>query len=327
MEMPFFLATPPSFDGKATSVRSPPSVILPRMAESNASSQTTPRIAFIGLGIMGLPMAGHLLSAGYALTVHTRSKNKADGLLARGAKWADTPAAAAAQADVVFICVTDTPDVEAVLFANDGVHKSARPGMIVVDHSTISPGATRGFAEKLSQLGTTLLDAPVSGGDVGAKNATLSIMVGGPADAFEKVSPLLKVMGKTITHCGPSGSGQMTKLVNQVLVSVTNLAVCEAMTLAVAGGLDAAKTITAVSGGAAGSWQLSNLGPRMIAGDFAPGFMIDLQYKDLRLVLEAAASAGVKLETANRVTELFAAARERGLGREGTQALFKMVQS
>jgi 3-hydroxyisobutyrate dehydrogenase len=291
------------------------------------SSSDLSRVAFIGLGIMGLPMAGHLLAAGYPLVVHNRSKNKADDLLSRGARWADSPGAAAAQADVVFICVTDTPDVEAVLFGEAGIHKSARPGLIVVDHSTISPGATREFANKLANLGTTLLDAPVSGGDLGARNATLSIMVGGPADAFEKVSPLFKVMGKTITHCGPSGSGQMTKLVNQVLVSVTNLAVCEALNLAVAGGLDPVKTITAVGGGAAGSWQLNNLGPRMIAGDFAPGFMIDLQYKDLRLVLEAAAQAGVKLETTTRVTELFAKAREQGRGRQGTQALFKMIQS
>jgi 3-hydroxyisobutyrate dehydrogenase len=285
------------------------------------------RVAFIGLGIMGKSMAGHLLAAGYPLVVHSRSKSKADELIARGATWADSPATAAVGADVVFVCVTDTPDVGAVLLGETGVRESARPGLIVVDHSTISPGATRGFAEKLAIFGTTLLDAPVSGGDVGARNATLSIMVGGDETAFEKVSPLLKVMGKTITHCGASGTGQLTKLVNQILVSVTNLAVCEALTLATAGGLDAAKTITAVAGGAAGSWQLTNLGPKMIAGDFAPGFMIDLQFKDLRLVLEAAAEAGVQLETTRRVTQLFSMARDWGRGREGTQALFEIVKS
>ena len=292
------------------------------------------RLAFIGLGIMGKPMAGHLLAAGFPMTVYTRSKHRAEELLNKGAVWANNPKAAAAAADVVFICVTDTPDVEAVLLGTDGVPnglpngliESARPGLIVVDHSTISPGTTRTFAEKLAAKGTALLDAPVSGGDLGARNATLSIMVGGDAAAFEAVTPLLSKMGKTITHCGPSGTGQLTKLVNQILVSVTNLAVCEAMTLATAGGLDAAKTITAVAGGAAGSWQLSNLGPKMIAGDFAPGFMIDLQYKDLRLVLEAAAQAGVKLETTARVTSLFDLARKQGLGREGTQALFKIVK-
>jgi 3-hydroxyisobutyrate dehydrogenase len=271
-------------------------------------------------------MAGHLLAAGYPLVVHNRSRSKADELLACGATWADSPAAAAGDADVIFICVTDTPDVEHVLFGDGGLIHSARSGLIVVDHSTISPAATRGFAQKLAAHSTALLDAPVSGGDVGARNAALSIMVGGAEDAFQKVRPLLQKMGKTITHCGPSGSGQMTKLVNQILVSVTNLAVCEALALATAGGLDAAKTITAVAGGAAGSWQLSNLGPKMIAGDFAPGFMIDLQHKDLRLVLEAAADAGLKLQTTKRVTELFAQARQEGRGRDGTQALFEMVR-
>jgi 3-hydroxyisobutyrate dehydrogenase len=284
------------------------------------------RLAFIGLGIMGKPMAGHLLAAGYELTIHTRSKAKADELIAKGAKSADTPAAAAAGADVVLICVTDTPDVKAVLLGEHGVIHSARPGMIVIDHSTISPDETKKFAAELAGHGTHLLDAPVSGGDVGARNATLSIMVGGDASAFDCAQPILQKMGKTITHCGPSGAGQLTKLVNQVLVSVTNLAVCEALTLATAGGLDPLKTITAVAGGAAGSWQLSNLGPRMVAGDFAPGFMIDLQHKDLRLVLEAAATARVKLPTAEHVTGLFAEAQKDGRGRQGTQALFEMVR-
>jgi 3-hydroxyisobutyrate dehydrogenase len=286
----------------------------------------TAKLAFIGLGIMGKPMAGHLLAAGYELTVNTRSKAKADELIAQGAKWADTPTSAAATADVVLICVTDTPDVQAVLLGENGVIHSTRPGMIVIDHSTISPDETKKFASALALHGTHLLDAPVSGGDVGAKNATLSIMVGGNPSAFECVQPILQTMGKTITHCGPSGSGQLTKLVNQILVSVTNLAVCEAMTLATAGGLDPLKTIIAVAGGAAGSWQLSNLGPRMIKGDFAPGFMIDLQHKDLRLVLEAAANAGVKLPTAEHVTELFSEARKEGRGKQGTQALFEMVR-
>jgi 3-hydroxyisobutyrate dehydrogenase len=286
---------------------------------------TKTKLAFIGLGIMGKPMAGHLLGAGYPLTIHTRTRSKADDLISAGATWAHTPAAAAALADVVFICVTDTPDVEAVLLGKAGVIESARPGMIVIDHSTISPAATRDFAEKLAEKKTILLDAPVSGGDTGAKNASLSIMVGGDAAAFDCVHSLLQKLGKTITHCGDSGSGQMTKLVNQILVSVTNLAVCEAMTLGVAGGLDPAKTIQAVSGGAAGSWQLSNLGPKMIAGDFAPGFMIDLQYKDLRLVLEAAQNAGVKLTTTERVTSLFETARKMGRGKQGTQALYEVV--
>src|SRR6476661_1789898 len=207
-------------------------------------------LAFIGLGIMGGPMAGHLLAAGYPLTVNTRTKARSEPLLQLGAKWADTPADAARAAEVVFTCVPDTPDVE-------------------------------------------------------ARNATLSIMVGGDEQAFARVRPMLERMGKTITWSGPSGAGQLTKLVNQVLVSLTNLAVSKALTFARAAGLDPQKTIQAVAGGAAGSWQLANLGPRMLAGDFAPGFMIKLQQKDLRLVLEAAKEVGLNLNALRMVHGLF----------------------
>jgi 3-hydroxyisobutyrate dehydrogenase len=285
------------------------------------------RTAFIGLGIMGLPMAGHLLAAGHALTVHNRTRSKAERLLATGARWADSPAAAARDADVVFCCVTDTPDVEHVLLGPGGVIESARPGLLVVDHSTISPSATRRFAEALAAKGAHLLDAPVSGGDVGARNATLAIMVGGDAAAFARAEPLLRHMGKTITHCGPSGSGQLTKLVNQILVSVTNLAVCEALSLAASNGLDLRKTIEAVAGGAAGSWQLQNLGPRMAGGDFAPGFMIDLQQKDLRLVLQTAGESNTPLPAAALVHQLFASAQAEGRGRDGTQALYTVLRT
>ena len=284
------------------------------------------RLAFIGLGIMGLPMAGHLLAAGHRLTVHTRTKSKAQELLAKGADWADSPAAAAEDCEVLFVCVTDTPDVRDVLLGAHGVIHSARNGLIVVDHSTISPSATKEMADELAAKGTTLLDAPISGGDVGAKNATLSIMVGGEEAAFKTVEPLLRLMGKTVTHCGPSGAGQLTKLVNQILVSLTNLATCEALVFAKNNGLDAEKTIAALSGGAAGSWQLANLGPRMLKGDFAPGFMIDLQLKDLRLVLEAAAKSKTPLPALSLVNQLFTSAAAAGQGREGTQALFKVVQ-
>src|SRR5687767_10416615 len=192
----------------------------------------TTRLAFIGLGIMGLPMAGHLLAAGHALAVHTRTKSKANDLLARGATWADSPAAAAERADVIFLCLPDTPDVEAIVLGEDGLLRAARRGTIVVDHSTISPAATVAMARKLAERGVSFLDAPISGGDVGAKNATLSIMVGGDESTFARVEPLLRVMGKTITHCGKRGNGQLTKLVNQILVTVTNLATCEALTFA-----------------------------------------------------------------------------------------------
>jgi 3-hydroxyisobutyrate dehydrogenase len=281
-------------------------------------------ISFIGLGIMGLPMAGHLLKAGHTLTINTRTKSKAEHLLNNGAKWANSPAEAA-NSDVIFICVTDTPDVEAVLLGKNGIASAAKPGTIIIDHSTISPGATKQFAEKLAAKGVPLLDAPVSGGDTGAKNATLSIMVGGDETAFAKVEPLLRHLGKTITHCGPSGAGQLTKLVNQVLVSVTNLAVCEALSFALRNDLDADKTITAISRGAAGSWQLTNLGPRMVKADFAPGFMIDLQQKDLRLVLEAAGESDTPLPATALVHQLFTSAQAAGRGRDGTQALFTVL--
>jgi 3-hydroxyisobutyrate dehydrogenase len=284
-------------------------------------------LAFIGLGIMGLPMCGHLLDAGHTLFVHTRTKAKADPLLAKRATWSASPADAARQADVVFTCLPDTPDVQQVLVGDRGVIEAARDGLVVVDHSTISPRATREMAGQLAAKGTALLDAPVSGGDVGAKNATLSIMVGGDQRAIDRVLPLLQMMGKTVTHTGPSGSGQLTKLTNQILVSVTNLATSEALNFAREAGLDAEKTLQAVAGGAAGSWQLSNLGPRMLKGDFAPGFMIDLQQKDLRLVLESAAELHLPLRAVTLVHELFALAQTKGWGREGTQALFKTIKA
>ena len=284
------------------------------------------RVAFIGMGIMGGPMAGHLLDSGAQLIVNTRTRARAQDLLDRGARWADTPAQAAREAEVVFTCVPDTPDVEAVVLGKDGIIASARSGLIVVDHSTISPTATKKMNETLHARGAQLLDAPVSGGDVGARNATLSIMVGGDASAFERVRPLLSHMGKTITYCGPSGSGQLTKLVNQVLVSVTNLAVCEALALAQRSGLDSQKTLAAVSGGAAGSWQLSNLGPKMVAGDFKPGFMIKLQHKDLRLAIAAARDAGLDLPALDLVYKLFDQGLREGRGNEGTQALFAIVK-
>jgi 3-hydroxyisobutyrate dehydrogenase len=283
------------------------------------------RLAFIGLGIMGGPMAGHLLSAGHSLLVHTRTRSRAADLIDRGARWVDTPRQAAAEADVVFICVPDTPDVEAVVLGDNGILAASRPGLIVVDHSTISPAATRKMDQALAKKGASLLDAPISGGDTGAKNATLSIMVGGDEPIFNRVRPLLEHMGKTITWCGPGGAGQLTKLVNQVLVTITNLAVCEALTFAPRNGLDPQKTLAAVSGGAAGSWQLSNLGPKMIAGDMRPGFMIKLQHKDLRLALQAAAEANLNLPALNLVCQDFDRALREGRGNEGTQALYQMV--
>ncbi len=283
-------------------------------------------VAFIGLGIMGLPMAGHLVDAGHELSVYTRTKARAEALLARGAQWCVSPGTAARKAEFAFVCVPDTPDVEQVLTGDHGVIESAREGMIVIDHSTISPSATRHLAAAFARRGAALLDAPVSGGESGAKNATLAIMVGGDRKAFDNAESLLRVMGKTVTWCGPSGAGQLTKLVNQILVSVTNMATCEAMVFAKKNGLDLKKTIEAVGGGAAGSWQLSNLGPKMIENDFRPGFMIDLQQKDLRLVLQTAEESQTSLPAASLVHQLFSAAQAAGHGKDGTQALFTVLE-
>jgi len=284
------------------------------------------RIGFIGLGIMGCPMAGRLLEARYPLAVYSRTKSRASRLISKGARFLESPAEVARESDIVFICVTDTPDVEAVVRGDDGIAAGARSGLIVVDHSTISPASTRQLAEDLAKSGTHFLDAPVSGGDTGAKNGTLSIMVGGDPSAFERVEPVLRTLGQTITYCGPSGTGQLTKLVNQILVSVTNLAVCEALTFARKHRLDLEKTIAALTGGAGGSWQLANLGPRMIAGDFRPGFTINLQQKDLQLVLQAGEKSNTSLPAASLVHQLFTAAQAAGHGKDGTQALFTVVE-
>ena len=285
-----------------------------------------PPVAFIGLGIMGRPMAGHLLAAGCTLFVHTRTKAKAQPLLDRGGIWCNTPADAAAKARTVFLCLPDTPDVEHVVLGSGGVLEGAAANSVIVDHSTISPAATRAMTAESARRGVAFLDAPISGGDVGAKNAALAIMVGGDRAAFDRALPLLRHMGKTITHCGPAGAGQLTKLVNQILVTGNLLATCEALVFAKRNGLDLEKTIAAIQGGAAGSWQFANLGPRMVKGDFAPGFMIDLVVKDMRLVTEALRDSKLDLAASSLLHRLFTEAQKTGHGCEGTQALFKIVE-
>jgi 3-hydroxyisobutyrate dehydrogenase len=233
----------------------------------------------------------------------------------------------AAQSDVILVCVSDTPDVEAVILGADGVIESAKAGSLVVDHSTISPTATKAIAAQLSAKGVHMLDAPISGGSEGAAKGTLSIMVGGDAAQFERALPVFQAMGKTITHVGGTGAGQTVKLVNQILVVVTMLGVAEALLFAEAGGLDLAKTLTAVSGGAAGSWSLSNRGPQMVQRDWRPGFTIDLQQKDLRLVLEAADQFGVPTLGTGMVFQLYRTLQQQGLGGDGNHALVKALEN
>ncbi len=284
-----------------------------------------PQVGFIGLGIMGAPMAGHILAAGYPLSIFNRTRAKTAVLAQRGATVAGSPAELAAASDLIITMVSDTPDVEAVVTGPRGVIEGIRSGSLVVDMSTVSPELERRLDEQLRARGSALVDAPVSGGDVGARNATLAIMAGGDAAAFERVRPLLQVMWKTITHCGPVGSGQLAKLCNQILVGVTLLGVSEAILFARRNGLDPIRMIEAVSGGAAASWQLQNLGPKIIASDFAPGFMVDLIQKDFRIVQEAATAATAPLPATALVRQLFASAQAHGEGRLGTQVLGRVV--
>lgn len=284
-----------------------------------------PQIAFIGTGIMGAPMARNLLKAGYAVTVYNRTRAKAEALAGDGASVAETAADAAAGADVIITMLPDTPDVEAVLLGEGGVAAAARAGSVVIDMSTISPEATRRMAAALGERGIEMLDAPVSGGDKGAIAGTLSIMVGGKREVFERCRPVFEAMGKTILLCGPHGAGQLVKLCNQIAGAVTLLGVAEAVAFARAAGADPEAMIQAVGAGAAGSWAMNNLGPRMAAGDFAPGFMVDLMLKDLRIVEETASRAGQPLEAASLARALLEKARAGGDGREGTQAVYKVI--
>jgi 3-hydroxyisobutyrate dehydrogenase len=285
------------------------------------------RVGFIGLGIMGLGMARNLLKAGIDLTVWNRTTSRAEALVAEGAKLAGSPAGLAAQCDVIILCVSDTPDVKAVLLDENGVLHGVRAGALVVDCSTISPIKTQQFAEALAEKGAHMLDAPVSGGSEGAVQGTLSIMVGGEAQQVERAMPYLETMGKSITHVGGTGAGQMVKLVNQILVVNGMLALGEAFLFAQAGGLDLEKTLRAVEGGAAGSWTLSNRGPQLIVRDWRPGFMIDLQQKDLRLILEAADELGVPVLGCSTVFHLYRTLQNLDCGAEGNHALIKALEN
>ena len=285
-----------------------------------------PSVGFIGLGIMGLPMAGHILKAGYSLTVYNRTRSKTRSLEAEGAAVAASPREVAANSRMIITMVSDSPDVQEVVAGPEGVLKGIRPGAVVMDMSTISPQVERDLDRQLREKGCALVDAPVSGGDVGAQNATLAIMAGGDREAFDRAVPIFEIMGKTITYCGPVGSGQLTKLCNQILVAVTLMGVSEALIFAGKNGLDQGVMIEAVKGGAAGSWQLSNLAPRVVNRDFAPGFMVDLIQKDLRLVMESGAAAQAALPATSLVNQLFRTSQARGEGLEGTQALVKVLE-
>jgi 2-hydroxy-3-oxopropionate reductase len=285
------------------------------------------RLGVIGLGIMGAPMARNLLRAGHALTVHSRTRAKVEALVAVGAAAADSAAAVAAASEAVITMLPDTPDVEAVIAGPGGVLAGAAAGLLAIDMSTIAPDAARALAARAAAAGVTLLDAPVSGGEQGAIAGTLSIMVGGDAGGVARAQPIFAALGKRVTHMGGPGQGQMTKLVNQVVGATTLAAVAEGVVLAARAGLDPAATVQALTGGAAGSWMLTEQAPRMQRHDLAPGFMVRLQQKDLRLALAAAARLGVPLPTTALVHQLFAAVEARGGGDLGTQALVTALEA
>lgn len=284
------------------------------------------QIGFIGLGIMGRGMAHNVLKAGFALRVWNRTAERMDALVAAGAIATSSPAELAAQSDIVIVCVSDTPDVEAVITGPQGVCEGIRAGALVIDMSTISPQVTCTIAERLAAQGVGMLDAPVSGGSEGAARGTLSIMVGGDAAHVARALPVFQAMGKTITHVGSNGAGQTVKLVNQILVVGNALAMCEALMFAQAGGVDLQKAFDAVSQGAGGSWMLSNRGPQIMARDWRPGFTIDLQEKDLRLVLAAADQFGVPLPATGLIFNFYRGLQRQGLGSEGNHALMKALE-
>ena len=284
------------------------------------------KIGFIGLGIMGQGMARNLLNAGFDLRVWNRTASRVDELAAAGAKTATSPADLASSCGIIIICVSDTPDVEEVILSQHGVIQGAIPGTLVIDMSTISPKKTKYIAVQLSENEVHMLDAPISGGSEGAAQGTLSIMVGGQKEQVARAMPYFQAMGKNITHVGDHGAGQTVKLVNQILVVINMLAVSESLIFAQAGGLDLQKTLDAVTQGAAGSWMLSNRGPQVINRDWRPGFTIDLQQKDLRLVLEAADQMGVPAIATSLVFNLYRSLQSQELGGEGNHALVKALE-
>ena len=286
----------------------------------------TERVGFVGLGVMGKPMARNLMRAGFALRAHSRSSPPVDELEAEGATRASSPADVAASSDVVITMVPDTPDVERVLFGDRGVVAGAAEGVLVIDMSTIDPIGTRGFAARLAERGLAMLDAPVSGGQVGAEAGTLAIMVGGPEDAFDRARPLFEAMGSTIVHVGPSGAGQVAKACNQLVIASAVEAVGEAFVLAAKAGVDPAKVREALLGGFAGSKVLELHGQRMLEGAFDPGFRSALMAKDGRIVLEAAERLGAPIPAFRAVAERLDAMLPAGRGELDYAALVTLLE-
>lgn len=288
---------------------------------------TLPSIAFIGTGVMGRSMAGHLLKAGHPLHVYNRTKEKAASLLEAGAVWHDTAGAAAAAADVVISIVGFPADVEATYLGPEGIVAQARPGALLIDMTTSSPVLARRIAEAAKAKGLDALDAPVSGGDIGAREARLVIMVGGEEAAFQRARPVFELMGKNIARLGPAGAGQHCKMANQIAVAVGMVSWCEGLVYAQKAGLDPAAVHASISGGAAGSWAMTTLAPRALAGNFDPGFYVKHLLKDLRIALDAAAELKLDLPGLALAKQLYDRVAANGWEDNGTQALFRYYQS
>ena len=286
------------------------------------------RVGFVGTGIMGAPMARNALKAGFQVTVTNRTLSRAEPLAKDGASVVKTPREVAERSDIVVTMVPNTPHVEAAVFGPDGVAAGARDGLLLIDMSTISPTATRDVAERAAKNKPPFhtLDAPVSGGEIGAIEARLSIMIGGDAADVKRAMPVFEALGKTIVHIGDHGAGQACKLANQIAVAINNLGVSEALVFAASQGIDLEKTRQVIAGGAGSSWAMNNYAPKMLAGDFRAGFMIDLQQKDLRLVMDNAFADHISLPGAALVHELYNALQKDGGGREGNHALIKVIE-
>ncbi|MBA4495999.1 NAD(P)-dependent oxidoreductase [Paenactinomyces guangxiensis] len=284
------------------------------------------KVGFIGLGIMGRSMSRHIINAGYQVTVWNRTASKMEEAAGWGARKARSPKEVAENSNLIITIVGDTPDVREVVEGENGVLAGAKPGSVLIDMSTISPDATRQIAARAAEQGVAMLDAPVSGGDIGARNGTLSIMVGGEASVLESVKPVLETMGKSIVHCGPNGAGQTVKACNQILCGLNLLGMVEALAFAKKAGVDLEKMIEVTTRGAGGSWALANLGPRVVKGDLDPGFSVRFQQKDLRIVLQEAERLELPLLGTAAVQQLLRSVQAHGGNEDGTHALIRLME-
>lgn len=284
------------------------------------------RIGYIGLGIMGKSMARNILKKGFNMVVYNRSQAAVQELVGDGAAAAGSPAEVASQVDVVFTNLPDSPDVEKVVLGENGIIHGAHPGLIFVDNSTIKPATARKIAGRLAEVGVQSLDAPVSGGDIGARNGTLTIMVGGPADALEKVMPVFLAVGKSVTHVGDSGAGQIAKAANQIMVAAQMVAMGELLVFAQKAGADPRKVVDAIKGGAAQCWTLDVKPPRLFSGNRQPGFKAAMQLKDMKIIQDTAAEYGIVLPSATLDTQLYEAMQQNGMGLMDNSAVIEMIE-